>query len=147
MNIDPKTPAKRDWIAARATCSIGHLWAVLLEAVDSDVKSADSRADEQTRFRKNSPNVDKLIVIRERDMGGIIEDDGIVFERLPDGIAVKESHSQKRRFTATPTVDVISGDCLFLVENQPMYAWQVSQRALESLFFKYGLSPKANPNN
>lgn len=146
MAVDPKIPKTREWVQDRAKCSVETLFAILDEVVQSDVKAADERGGRSTGFKITRPTVTKLIVVREHDAGGVIDREGVVFERVATGIAVKESNSQTHLFTATPTVDPVSGDCMFAVDKEVLYAWQVSKKALEKLFFEYGLSPNPIPD-
>lgn len=136
MTADQKVPPTRDWVRERAACSVAHLFAVLTEVVDSDMKAANALAGGAGPFKVATPTRTKVIVIRERRTTAGLESDGVVFELLPGRIAVKDSRSQRPLFVVTPAGDPVTGECKFAIGDDHFYAWQISQRALEALFFQ-----------
>src|SRR6266571_2431989 len=100
MESVPKT---LDWVKARAECSIEHVFMLLVEVVDSDVKAVQARTDRRGEFGTNRLRDTKLIVTKASDYGaGLKTVAGVVFERTPSGIDVHAStqDGQKTMFTA-----------------------------------------------
>ena len=128
-----------DWVKARAACSLKGVFQLLSEVVDSDVKAANALDRKDIKFTLNRGITGKLIVVRERDLGGFGESAGIVFELLPSKITIAGAGlGDKPLHTMTPYLNE-EGECLLEVEGrpQPLRLWQVSRIALDDLFFGF----------
>ena len=108
--------------------------------MDSDVKTANALNRRGVKFKLNTEATGKIIVLRERDLGGFNESMAIVFELLPDKIAVTERRgpgfTEGALFCAAPGLNQ-EGECLLEIDGQPLKLWQVSRKALENLFFGF----------
>jgi hypothetical protein len=128
-----------NWVHARAHCSLEGVFHILHEIVDSDVKDVNALKRQGVTFRLNTDATRKIIVARDRDLGGVIESTGIVFELFPDKITI--AHKQgalidKSLFSAVPSLNE-DGECLMEVNGKSLKLWQVSRKALENLFFGF----------
>src|SRR5262245_26445116 len=130
METVPKT---LNWVKARAECSMAHLFMLLCETVDSDVKVAQSY-DSLGQLFTNRPNESKLIVGKKSRDGMPLG--GVVFEMTRTTITAWKSTNQgpQELFTAAPSFDA-AGACRLRIGNETLELWQVSRRALEELFF------------
>lgn len=117
------------WVRRRHQCSIEHIFQVIVEQVDTDVKTANELRGEEV-FRVNRLER-KLMVANVKRPG-----DAVVLERFSYGIDVRRGQ-HKPLFRARPHLDE-KGECLVEVEGglHPLTPWQVSRRALEDLFFE-----------
>ena len=130
-------PKTLDWVRVRAECSLHQMFIALREVIDSDVKSIQAR-DQRVQYKLMQPADGKLVVSRTRNDGGIISGESVVFELIGDqAVRVKEGRTEQVLFSVKPTV-TSTGECKFHVDGEslPLYAWQVSRKALESLFFR-----------
>jgi hypothetical protein len=135
MQMERETLRLFDWVKARAECSLPHLFGVLGEVVDSDVK-AIQKIKPDMKFTFSKPTATKVIVGKTWDAGGFSSAESIVFELVDAGIAVKQGPTEKRLLIARPTLD-LDGECRLAIdgERDGLELWQVSRRALEALFF------------
>jgi hypothetical protein len=129
-------PKTLDWVKARAECSLEHLFMLLREVVDSDVKAMQARkADHRRDFSLGDPNQSKFVVSKAAE--GEQPFRGVIFERASQGIRVMSATRTgfEEMFVAKPSLDV-AGSCRLEVGGQPLELWQVSRKALEDLFFE-----------
>lgn len=131
-----QVPKTFNWVEARAKCSLEQLFIALREVVESDTKEMDRRL---IGYRGGTASMTmatdtKFIVVKQRDAGGIMVSESVVFERTASGIAVKDGPSQRQILVATHSFTV-AGECKLFVDDQPLELWQVSRKALEALFF------------
>lgn len=131
-------PTSFDWVAARAKCSLGAVFAALAEVIDSDVKNANALPLRSgVSFMIERP-VNRKVIVSRQDGPDFVA--GVVFELTQQGIAVRVADArQVVLFTAKPSM-LADGRCLLEVDGQSLELWQVSQKALESLFFENVLS-------
>jgi hypothetical protein len=130
-------PKSHNWVKARSECSIEHLFMLLAEVVDTDVKTINERDMRSVRFEFKRLNESKFLVVKSMDYGtGMRGVDSVVFERTRAEIAVYTASydGPKAFFTAKPSFDG-AGSCRLEVSDQPLELWQVSRKALEDLFF------------
>lgn len=128
-----------DWVKARAACSMESVFRMLAEVVHSDVKSANRLDRARAGFTINEPARDKVIVARQRDMHGVVEEACIVFELMSGEIKVRQMLPERRDlFSARPILNS-EGMCLLEItgERELQRLWQVSRRALDDLFFGF----------
>ena len=129
MNDVPKT---FDWVRARAECSLQHVFLILREVIDADVKSMQALS-KGPAFKLDTPTDTKLVVVKEYQSG---EAQSVVLERMSNRIEVRAGYQQMPMFTAVPSLDA-SGSCRLHIkgDTEPSELWQVSRKALEDLFF------------
>jgi hypothetical protein len=138
-------PKTLNWVRARAECSIDHLFSVLMAVVEADVHVAQERSHSSISFEFQHITEHSFMVTRKRVLSGILESEGVLFTRLPAAIKAQHRTPQQQTdlFTASPHMTA-AGDCKFEVERNVLEPWQVSQRALDQLFFQYGLLAKGS---
>lgn len=132
-----EVPKTLDWVAERAKCSLAALFLALAELIDSDVKSVNSLGRADARFSFEQPARGKLVVLRERNLGGLHDVDSVVLELTRSAITVTAKDSRgggNALFSAVPSFNQ-QGECLLRVGHDDLRLWQVSRRALEDLFF------------
>jgi len=127
-----------NWVQAQADCSLAHVFGVLAEIVDSDVKAANALRRPRVTFKCNPEATNKIMVSRARDMGGITEATGVVFELLADRINIIRKRGtvkdEEPWFFAVACLDE-QGECSLEIDGKRLKLWQVSRRALANLFF------------
>lgn len=123
-----------NWVEARANCSLGNIFQILSEVVDSDVKAMNGLHLTNLTFSLSSEAMRKIVVIRGRRRLETTVEVKVVFELLPDRIKV--SQGSELVFFAVPSLSE-EGECLLDVDGETLRLWQVSRKALESLFFEY----------
>src|SRR5687768_5027468 len=128
MEMAPETS---DWVGARARCSTNHTFALLVETVDTDVKAMHGIGN--SLFELNRVAVSKIVVSRIATTGATIE--SVVFERTQTGVTIKKSESSAQPFLVAKVAVGFDGRCRYEVGGQLLELWQVSQKALEDLFF------------
>jgi hypothetical protein len=133
MESKESVPKTLDWVKARTECSIERLFLLLIEVLRADVQSIQARSQGSTKYTLDVPTDSSAAVIKEEDMGGIRDRDGVVFRRTTSGIVARTAKNEVL-FTAKPSL-AINGDCRLEIDGQPLELWQVSRRALEPLFF------------
>jgi hypothetical protein len=130
-----EVPKNFDWVQARSKCSLNGVFDILGEVLDSDVKSANALGRPNARFTFSREAGKEFIVGRQIDVSSVQPSTySVAFELTPDGISVKEVRPEKNLFSATPNF-TLDGECLLAVNGEPMQLWQVSQMALEKVFF------------
>jgi hypothetical protein len=129
-------PETLDWVTIRGTCSVEHLFRLLAETVDSDVKVMQERLngsglllDCQTVSRS------KVVVSKMNIASGITSGPNVVFEFTRAGITAQTNPEGKRLFLAKPSFSATTGKCKLEIDGHLLELWQVSRRALEDLFF------------
>ena len=125
-----------NWVAARAECSPDRAFHALAEVVDSDVKAANGLRRSGVSFHFHGEATGKIVVIRELDRGGVKELRSVVFELISGEIVTKKGPENSVLFSAVPSLNR-NGECLLEIEGDSYELWQVSRRALESLFFGF----------
>lgn len=134
-------PKVFDWVKARSECSLRHVFLQLAEVVDSDVKSIVRQSSREqgisrAKFTLDRVSEDKFIVVKTWNDFGAEQGESVVFELIKQGIAAKLGRAGKQLFVARPALTK-TGDCKLRIEGEPepLELWQVSQKALEDLFF------------
>jgi hypothetical protein len=125
-----------DWVTARAECSVEHVFMLLAEVIDSDVKTIQARGDRRGNFKVSRPTPTKIIVVRTAEFSDSVVAESVVFERTIAAIDVRRGNASgsQQWFSAMPSVND-EGDCRLHVDGIQLEPWQVSRRALEQLFF------------
>ena len=118
-----------NWVKARSECSLKRAFQTLWEVVDSDVKTANALGFQAVGFHADFQHK-KIIVTREENDDEVRR---VVFELSSAAIIVREGQS-KEMFSAKPRLSE-AGECMFQVGESLYKLWQISQRALEDLFF------------
>jgi hypothetical protein len=133
--IIPKT---RQWVTDLSNCSQEGAFLVLCEVIDSDVKEVNGLQRHDVSFECTRPAAGKLIVIRTRS--GIAPGTAsVVFELNRKEITATARDSAGAAdliLSVTPNLNE-EGDCTFNDGERNLYAWQVSRKALEALFFGF----------
>jgi hypothetical protein len=132
--MDDKAPKTLDWVTLRGNCSVRHLFALLLETVDSDVTVMQERLRGTTRrVECDRTSQAKFVVSCFEHVRTPIEAN-VVFECSYVAITVTANPGHRPLFVAKPSF-TFAGDCALEIDGQPMELWQVSRKALEDLFF------------
>ena len=126
-------PKSHNWVKARAECSVEHLFHLLTEIIDADVKAIEGRHT-NVRFTFTKPAEGKIAVAAVRDTDGVITHEIVIFERWAGRITAKAGHTNKYLFSATPAF-LPNGECKLEIADEALELWQVSRRGLEGLFF------------
>lgn len=128
-----------NWVSETFKCSPEMVLGTLREVVDSDVKAVNGLNRSDVSFTLNDDALNKIVVIRRRDMAGFIEGMGVVFELRARQIHVysRTANGEKPLFVASPRVSPEDGECTLAIDGTPMRLWQVSRKALEDLFFGF----------
>lgn len=120
-----------DWVTARSKCSMPALFAILGEAIRTDVETVNKLPRVERKFEITTYTERRVIVVRsDEEASG---EDRIVFERSNGGITVRKGESQIL-FRGKPVLDK-AGECFLEIEGQPYTLWQVARKALEDFFF------------
>ena len=132
MEIVPKA---LDWVKARTECSVSHMFELLSQTVESDVKSAQTHVHTGAEFTFKSFTPTRFSVTR-RYPGVSSAGQGVLFEQGETVIKVSQSSEggPTLLFEASPSLDA-QGTCHLVVAGVRFELWQVSQRALKDLFF------------
>lgn len=128
-----------DWVTARAECTIAGLFALLVSAIQRDVKrmeAIDKTQGVSRRFVVNATETDCRVM---RTPGGHQPmEAGVVASLASDGRvrvdAIQPNHERRSMFTAAVHLQE-DGQCRLAIDDAPLPVWQVSKRALEDLFF------------
>lgn len=132
-------PESLDWVTRRSECSLAAVFQALAEVLDSNVKTRNNLPHPPAVFRVNRPAAEKIVVVRERNFGGVVEAETVVFDLLKSGIAVTRKDARgsgSELFRASPSLNM-SGECTLDVNGEELRLWQVSRVALEDLFFGF----------
>jgi hypothetical protein len=135
--MDESVPSVFDWVTARSQCSLKALFRLLVEVVESDTAVARGLTPQAREVKVNRLTEQKIFVSVLRTFGGFPESSGVVLELQSNELvvtAVSPEGSDKALFTGSPRLWP-DGHCRFEVNGHPLELWQVSQRALEHLFF------------
>ena len=134
----------KDWVRARAACSVETTLLELLVLVEHDVGVAnelDAEVRADYTFEAIS-GTGRFTVRTAREGQGDFRDQRFVtFESRDEGIlvfsgAVNNPHKPKPapEFLIVPRWDTKKGKCELLIDGKPCELWQISQRALAGLF-------------
>lgn len=131
-----EVPKTFDWVTARAECSLAHLFTLLTELMDSDVKNMQTRAPKGTQFTFERLNDVKVVIAKLSGAGGVHQSSNVVITLTPSSIAISSTGSARpTAFLAKPSFHA-NGRCRLEVDGRPFELWQVSRMALEDLFFQ-----------
>jgi len=130
-----------NWVKARAECSLEHVFQILAEVLDSDVKEANKLGRRGVEFKINAAAERKIVVSRTRDADGVDEIVSVVVELLPGKITATRKENVKDLvkppfLTAIPGLNR-DGECLLEIGGESLRLWQASRMALEDLFFGF----------
>jgi hypothetical protein len=103
------------------------------------VKAVNGLGRKGVLFHISSEASGKVIVTRDRDLGGVNDIKSVVLELAGHTItatAKTGTGDGKQLFQADPNLND-EGECLLLVNGLSLRLWQVSRHALEDLFFKF----------
>ena len=134
-------PETLDWVKARSSCSLDAVFGVLREGIDSDIESINGLNRRSLKFYRNTEAPEKkLIVIGERDVGGLSIQMSVVFELKEDRIVVSKrkgnTFAPESSFEGIPSLNE-KGECLLRVDDEYFRQWQFRQKGLEELFFGF----------
>ena len=129
----------KDWVKARAECNIFIVFDMLHRAVIRDTESANKHIGDACRFKvipgKALENKDAFYVQRiELIGGGGNNPDTVNFVRGDKKIIISRPE-EKKTLCVSADWDSENAECVFKLDQKPMDAQQISQRALEELFF------------
>lgn len=134
--MDEKIPETLDWVTIRGKCSVEHLFGLLAETIDSDVKVMQERLKGSGLLLEyQMVSRSKIVVSKMSVAGGFIAGPNVVFEFTSGGITAQTNPDGKRLFLAKPSFSGITGKCKLEIDGQLLELWQVSRRGLEDLFF------------
>jgi hypothetical protein len=137
--MDESVPAVFDWVTARSKCSLKALFRLLVEVVESDTAVArGGLVPHAVEVKVNRLTEQKILVSVLRTVSGFAESSGVMLELQSSDLVVTAvspgGASDKALFTGSARLWP-DGQCRFEVNGHPLELWQVSQRALEHLFF------------
>jgi hypothetical protein len=134
-------PETFDWVPARAKCSAAEMFALLVMRIESDVTvRQDQLKNTNYVFSVKKIAADSVVVARQYIERGVsFRGRNVMFKRTPMGMAVDalvvdQETSPRPMFTASVSLGP-EGRCRYVVDGQPLELWQVSQKALDGLFF------------
>jgi hypothetical protein len=130
---------KFDWVKARADCSLEEAFRFLVERLQFDVNSMNSRPNATTKFKCAKKEEDRWFVSKAWDLDGRTDfADGVAFKLLGDGIRASRvvPPTEEPLFLATPALTT-AGECKLHIDGQPLELWEVSRKALDSLLFPF----------
>jgi hypothetical protein len=128
MSEEAKTSMDFNWVKARSECSVKRAFETLFEVVETNVKTANELRL-GPKFHATYQHK-KIIVTREDNSDDLRN---VVFELTSTAIIAREGQS-KQLFSARPRLNE-TGECLLEVDGSLYKLWQISQKALEDLFF------------
>ena len=128
------TPVSFNWVEARSNCTTGLHFNLLAEQVESDVEHMNRLTKTNNTVWMFNRQNGKIIVHRSVDG---LADCSVVFTHSEADIAVKRSDHHGNTTALFQAIPHLLGDqrCTLEIDTAPVEIWQVSRRALESLFF------------
>ena len=133
-----------NWVSDRAKCNVDLAFRALVGIIERDVAEANRLERSSLKGRRfEITRGDKGLEVACRpppNSVGITEPT-VTFEKSSESIEVHCNGGNPfnpdptLEFEVVPTWDKDSATCEFHIDNQPYKAWQISQRALETLFF------------
>lgn len=134
-----KIPEVFDWVTARGECSVGRMFVLLMERVESDVAQMQALLDtKRRRLTFNKVADDKVIVANEQvGVGHVFGGTGVMFKRTPSGVVVdiKTRNGPERILFEARLSLGLEGRCRYEIDGHAVELWQVSRKAMEDLFF------------
>lgn len=123
-----------DWVKARLDCSLSSMYLVLKELVGRDVAAIGGYRG--AKFEIKNISAETFIVAKTWDAGGIQSGEAVTFalQVREHRIQIRNTRTSEQMFIAVPEVDA-DGVCRFRVDDKLLDTWQLSQKALEGLFF------------
>ena len=124
-------PETFDWVTADKKCNVQEMFERLKKTVQGDVEIINR--DKNHLFKFDDVCVMEFAVTLPH-ASGIGNRQRVTFYLA--GLEIKVSSGGKEKFSASSELLPDSGDCAFIVQNEPLKAWQVSRKALRGLFFQ-----------
>ena len=99
---EESVPKTFGWVSARDACSIESVFLRLADLIESDVKAIQKldghHGDRpfQGTFTLTKPSETKLVVVKQRDVSGLIFGEIVIFERSASNITVKHGKTERR---------------------------------------------------
>ncbi len=134
----------RNWVEARANCTLYDAYRQIVEAVKHDVECfnglPDGKRPGKEMFSVRETQASSFYVARDRDMPDASESvslfHGFDYVRINDtGRTVRVLRSQGQQFEVTPHWNERAGRCDLLIDGEPHSPSQISQRAIGDLLF------------
>jgi hypothetical protein len=124
-----------DWVKLRAGCSLENAFRLLADRVQFDVNSMN-KVSPATTFTLTTED-ERLFVAKTRDVNAG-SSHGVVFKLLGEGIRADRvvPPIEEPLFLATSALTT-AGECKLHIDGEPFELWQVSRKALDSLFFPF----------
>ena len=116
------------WVKKRAECSLDLIYAALCQLVERDVEEMNALPESQRQsrtFRLEKNTDGDYPILRVLPSEG---DSSVFFQRKRDVIYINGK-------TVCVRWDNEIGSCRLALDDEQLEVWQVSQRALEPLFF------------
>ena len=131
-----ETPRSFDWVKARSNCTPAMLFEHLSEVVQANTTSYENNMAARTERRFEFRQENGRFWVSGSRAGEPFA--GVSFQRCANDIKVKKGKQGEMLtpyFTVKPFI--MDGCCKLKIDNEPqaLELWQVSQRALEDLFF------------
>lgn len=129
--MNEQFPSEMDWVSARLKCSVDGLLAQLRERAATDARTMQRLMEGSGVVWFVTPVSGRKFVASRHD-GAF----NVVFQADDSGIHVDTGNANERTllFSAKPSFGP-TGNCRLEIDGVPLELWQVSQRALEGLFF------------
>lgn len=126
-----------NWVEARQQCSLRTMFERLKARVESDVDGRMAQDDQfrsRFKFEMNVSNGRFVVIRSEPQNPDMAEYRTVAFKLSNDDIVVLDKNDQELMRAAISLND--EGRCMFVIGTSELESWQMSRRALESLFFQ-----------
>lgn len=133
------TPKELDWVKVKLDCSTEAVFRALRKMATEGVVTLQAAKHGPYTYEV-SGHLDFQFDVVARYDGSFAK--GVQFERNADGLVIVQENTRRGlvpMFTVRPLLDE-DGACRLYPDGdpngQPLYLWQISRKALESLFFE-----------
>lgn len=130
-------PKTLNWVKARSECTLDQMYARLKEQVAGDVEEMKrTPRGARSAFALTVSGEHRFTASKQWSDGVFSGGDGVAFVLTRSTIEIKWARSEDLLFSVTPLF-CADGACRFRANDSEaeLEMWQVSQKALEALFF------------
>ena len=144
MNAPVKLHERTNWVEQRAKCNVANALSALADEVCRDVEQANRVLDLGEReFQVERTSEGLWVTFAAPPNSAGMSQPTVLIRPGPESISVyadpRNGFSQMSlMFEIAPIWDRKTASCCMKVGNETLVPWQISQRALEDLFFNNG---------